>query len=401
MRSIPSLLLGGPIHDMFSGYGVACASVAKVLARMESEGLIHAEYANITSANQIEDAAKYSAMHFDAAVLFLHPSRLAIAQHANEFLASLRKLVSGVTHVYLSIVWETDPLPTHWKAVWESDLFSGFVSPSLFVLRQVQKHTPKPVYYLPHFLDTAEFPLRSEEDIVRESMFTVLYVGQHTVRKGLGDAVIAYSRALGNVPDSRCIVKYHALSDKEPPSEVYIRSLARMNTAKSTGGIYATDENIDRESLYRMYNSSSILLMPSRGEGFCLPAAEAMCSGLPVIYTDWSALCEVCEGEGNYPVAYVLDEAHSMFHYGYEGNLTYAVPLIRSIMIALVNAYSLWKKDRRAYYASVASNLDLIDRKYGYDSVRLCIDHIVQSGVGIASANVILPPDYIPGGFHE
>jgi len=41
-------------------------------------------------------------------------------------------------------------------------------------------------------------------------------------------------------------------------------------------------------------------LFPSNGEGYGLPPREAMCTGLPVIMTNWSSLTDICKPDISY-----------------------------------------------------------------------------------------------------
>jgi glycosyltransferase involved in cell wall biosynthesis len=52
------------------------------------------------------------------------------------------------------------------------------------------------------------------------------------------------------------------------------------------------------EELALLYNASTMLALPSKGEGFGLPAVEAMASGLPVIASNCNSLPEVLGGAG-------------------------------------------------------------------------------------------------------
>ena len=52
------------------------------------------------------------------------------------------------------------------------------------------------------------------------------------------------------------------------------------------------------EELAMIYNSSDIMLNPSRREGFGLPIIEAMACGTPVVGTNFSAMTELIEGKG-------------------------------------------------------------------------------------------------------
>ena len=52
------------------------------------------------------------------------------------------------------------------------------------------------------------------------------------------------------------------------------------------------------EDLALLYNASALLALPSKGEGFGLPAVEAMACGLPVAASTGSSLPEVLGGAG-------------------------------------------------------------------------------------------------------
>ncbi len=52
------------------------------------------------------------------------------------------------------------------------------------------------------------------------------------------------------------------------------------------------------EDLALLYNAATMLALPSKGEGFGLPAVEAMASGLPVVASDRNSLPEVLDGAG-------------------------------------------------------------------------------------------------------
>lgn len=52
------------------------------------------------------------------------------------------------------------------------------------------------------------------------------------------------------------------------------------------------------DDLVLLYNASSMLVFPSKGEGFGLPALEAMACGIPVAASDMNSLPEVLGGAG-------------------------------------------------------------------------------------------------------
>jgi len=65
--------------------------------------------------------------------------------------------------------------------------------------------------------------------------------------------------------------------------------------AASAHRVLLTPARTDRE-LAELYHGALALLLPSRNEGFGLPAVEAMACGCPVLAADAGALPEVCAG---------------------------------------------------------------------------------------------------------
>lgn len=54
------------------------------------------------------------------------------------------------------------------------------------------------------------------------------------------------------------------------------------------------EESCNEKEMLGLYRKSHVMVLPSRGEGFNLPAAEAMAMGLPVITTGYSAHADYC-----------------------------------------------------------------------------------------------------------
>jgi glycosyltransferase involved in cell wall biosynthesis len=81
-------------------------------------------------------------------------------------------------------------------------------------------------------------------------------------------------------------VRYVLVGQQHPSVRDYVRTQDRERQIHFAG---ETSEGL----LYLLYKRSIALLCPSLGEGFCLPVAEAMQFGLPVIAANEGALPEV------------------------------------------------------------------------------------------------------------
>ena len=119
---------------------------------------------------------------------------------------------------------------------------------------------------------------------------TVLFVGT-LYRYKDGDAAIrAFTKALPELPDDARLV----IAGKDHAGEA-----ARLGALAKECGVADRVEvrgSVSAEELERLFRTSGVLLMPSKGEGFGLPVAEAMGYGLPVIAADATALPGVAGG---------------------------------------------------------------------------------------------------------
>lgn len=354
-----------------AGYGNAATMMCKVYDNLVENDKVEIAR-NTTFTELVKDDSSDT---YDIGIIVFNPYSL-IGQPS--IMKQIAQVKPRINKLLLSVVWETTPLPPKWKEVFDSDLFDGFVTPSFFVLNNVKKMTDKPVFYYPHYIDSSRFTVQDLELRKKEKEFNVLFIGQNTKRKGLEDAVISFTRALHDKEDARLVVKHHAISRTEMDPEGVIVQLSQLNFRPINSRIFSIKDNMNQEEMNLLYQMASVIICPSRGEGFGLPAAEGMASGLPVIYTDWSALPEICNGGNNYPVGYTLDEAYSMFQHGYDVGLHYAVPKVKDLMSSLIECYDKWKTDREAYYMGAEKNRDIIISRFGLDHVTECVMHIIK-----------------------
>ena len=195
---------------------------------------------------------------------------------------------------YLNVLWETLPLPRNWNSLLNNSIFSGFTAPSYFGVSLLANATRKPIYYLPYYLNEEDFQPIDIKSKLNENVFSILFVGQNTARKGIDEAIISYCRTFSKAKDVQLVIKGFELGGDELPLKDKIKYFALRNMKCDNAPIYLINKDFTSEQMKELYKLSSVLLFPSKGEGFGLPPAEAMLTGLPVIYNDWSGLPDIC-----------------------------------------------------------------------------------------------------------
>lgn len=364
------ILFIGPVRNEHSadGYSNGAMGMLDVLMEMQKRNLIKS--LNAIDLNDIYNI-QVPLNYYDIVILIINPFFINNPAYKTQ----LENVLKKGNKAYLQMVWETDPMPSYWNQIFESNMFTGFIAPSQFVARLMKAKTTKEIYHIPHFINTDAFSRIDLERKKKENIFSVLTIGQWTKRKGNEDAIAAFARALGDKPDCRLIVKYTGLKDVQMNIDDQIRIIMRMNTPQIVTPVLVSGDNLPFGDLLNLFKMSSVLLFPSRGEGFGLPLAEAMSVGIPIIYTNWSATAEVANAPGNLSIRYLLDECVGMSQFGYEKGAKYAIPYMTDLISALEYKYLLWKESRETYYKETIDNYKIIDEKFGMNKL---IEHFLE-----------------------
>ena len=346
------------------GYGVAINNIKVCLEHLKKD-----KHIDTLKLIPFKKTKEISGQEFDYVFMIGNPNSFVKLQ---DFFTYHLK---NCKNIYLHILWETDTFPSTWNWMWQSDLFTGFFAASKFLCNMLKEVTDKNIHYTPYCMLDFPEPINIESK-EKEENFTVLFIGQITKRKGIDDAIISYVRAFQNIHnnESQLILKCFQLSKYEEDIENMITRLVSLNSYPANLNnlkIYRLDDNLDRDGIYDLIRKSSLLLFPSRGEGFGLPIMEAMSVGLPVMYTDWSASPEIANPlnlpNPNYAIDYILDESIDMMPYHYEVGSRYSVPLKTSVIEGLHIFYDRWKENKKEYYKYSSVNIDTIKKNFSLE----------------------------------
>lgn len=121
--------------------------------------------------------------------------------------------------------------------------------------------------------------------------FTFLSIFDWRPRKGFEFLLKAYSQEFTSKDDVCLVLKVSNTAKIE--STRMVREFNRLLDQRlGRPKVILLEDVIPYADMPRLYSSGDCFVLPTRGEGWNLPAIEAMASGLPVICTAWSAHLE-------------------------------------------------------------------------------------------------------------
>jgi glycosyltransferase involved in cell wall biosynthesis len=143
--------------------------------------------------------------------------------------------------------------------------------------------------------DGARYPLTNTKTT------KLLFVGGTIARKGIDVLLSTYAATFDPTDDVCLVIKSTGAQDAYQGSAIdeQIRVMAADPLLPS---IELVDDELSDEQMAALYRSCDLLVHPYRGEGFALPVAEAMASGLPVVVTAVGACADFCDDSNAYLV---------------------------------------------------------------------------------------------------
>jgi glycosyltransferase involved in cell wall biosynthesis/tetratricopeptide (TPR) repeat protein len=133
----------------------------------------------------------------------------------------------------------------------------------------------------PPYVFTIE-PGAAALNLKNEKCFTFLFVGGSINRKGIDILLEAYINAFSAFDNVCLIVKDTGTKTVYGDCNEGNR-ITQLASDKSRARIVYIDDDLSAHQLAGVYTAADCLVQPYRGEGFCLPALEAMATGIPVI----------------------------------------------------------------------------------------------------------------------
>lgn len=139
--------------------------------------------------------------------------------------------------------------------------------------------------------------------------FRFLHVSSGFPRKGVDVLLEAYGRAFSARDDVTLIIK----TFDNPHNEVAAMVETHRRNRPDYPDVMLIVADLEPGALKALYEECHVLVAPSMAEGYGLPVAEAMLSGLPAITTGWSGQLDFANESNAWLVDYQFERVRSHF----------------------------------------------------------------------------------------
>jgi FkbM family methyltransferase len=203
--------------------------------------------------------------------------------------------------------WEESVVPPDMIARLNAD-FAAVLAPSAFVAKVlVDSGLARPVHVVGHAPDLSAFAaLPPHPPGLR---FTFLHVSSGFPRKGVDALLAAWARAFRGGDGVRLVIK----GFPNPHNTVADQIAALRARDPDIAEIELIDRDLGPADLVALYTGADAVVLPTRGEGFNLPAAEALAAGRALIVTAHGGHADFCTEENARLVDYRFAPAATHF----------------------------------------------------------------------------------------
>jgi len=171
--------------------------------------------------------------------------------------------------------------------------FRGVLAPSWFVARVlIESGVEIPVRSVGQAPELAEFLEigANRQPRPKGAPFSFLHVSSCLQRKGVDVLLAGFVQAFRRGDPVRLVIKGYP----NPHNDVAEQIAAIQAADPDAPEIVFINHDLDREKFLDLYRDADAMVLPTRGEGFNLPAAEAMAARLALIVTALGGQADFC-----------------------------------------------------------------------------------------------------------
>jgi glycosyltransferase involved in cell wall biosynthesis len=206
------------------------------------------------------------------------------------------------------VFWEESLLPAATVEVLNQS-FDAVLAPSQFVAKALlDSGVSLPVHCVGFAPELDEFLALYGAGARRAAeVFTFLHVSSCFPRKGVDVLLASYARAFRASDPVRLIIK----TFENPHNDVAAQIAAWRHADPMAPMIEVIDDDVGMKEMAALFREADAMVLPTRGEGFNLPAAEAMAAGIPLIVTGYGGHMDFCNEANARLVDYRLAPSRS------------------------------------------------------------------------------------------
>jgi glycosyltransferase involved in cell wall biosynthesis len=194
------------------------------------------------------------------------------------------------------IAWEESAIPAGLAAMMNFHL-DGVLVPTEYCRQVIRSSGVRlPIAVIGHGLDhSGTVPAPASDPAIRgapgcAAPFTFLHISAGVARKGIEELVTAYCLAFSKRDPVVLVIK--TFDNWENLVDGWVERLT--DEAEAAPVIQIIKDELHAREIELLYRRADAIVLPARGEGFNLPAAEAMARALPVIVTRHSGHLDFC-----------------------------------------------------------------------------------------------------------
>ncbi len=140
-----------------------------------------------------------------------------------------------------------------------------------------------PVHVVGNGVDHLDVPPEPLPEPLPQAAFTLLHVSSCFPRKGVDVLLAGFAAAFAGQHDVQLVIK----TFPNPHNDIADQITALRAAHPDLPPITVIDDPLTPGQMRSLYAAADLLVAPSRAEGYCLPVAEAVLAGTPVLTTGW------------------------------------------------------------------------------------------------------------------
>jgi glycosyltransferase involved in cell wall biosynthesis len=332
----------GPFDSSYS-LSLVNRETARAMAELGWEVALH----STEGAGDFPANPDFLASHPDLAVMH---DRASEHRHQSSFAASRLLYPPRVTDMTAPInavhsyAWEETGFPHEWASHFNSSLTMMTTLSTHVEKLMIDNGVSVPMVTSGCGVDHWERIVPDDSFRIDARDFRFLHVSSCFPRKGVNALLDAYEQAFTIDDDVSLVIKTFENPHNDVREKLEIRK--RKNPRFPHVVLLFTD--LAESQLKSLYGQCQVMVGPSYAEGYGLPFAEAMLSGIPVITTNWGGQLDFCNSGNSWLVDYQFERAQTHFRLWVS---CWAHADVESLTQAMRDAYAATPQTRAAMAA--------------------------------------------------